>query len=117
MISFLLYKDQKPAPAAENGSQGSGDQTEERKEILGETSDKEAGEEVKEETLVSPVKGESGSSYRSQRRDLCLRNAGYYRCGRAFRGEDHRALRRTGQQYFRNPDMPCALPQKQGENC
>ena len=57
VISFLLYKDQKPAPAAENGSQGSGDQTEERKEILGETSDKEAGEEVKEETLVSPVKG------------------------------------------------------------
>ena len=57
VISFLLYKDQKPAPAAGNGSQGSGDQTEERKEILGETSDKEAGEEVKEETLVSPVKG------------------------------------------------------------
>ena len=57
VISFLLYKDQKPAPAVENGSQGSGDQTEERKEILGETSDKEAGEEVKEETLVSPVKG------------------------------------------------------------
>ena len=57
VISFLLYKDQKPATAAENGSQGSGNQTEERKEISGETSDKEAGEEVKEETLVSPVKG------------------------------------------------------------
>ena len=44
-ISFLLYKDQQPVPAAETGSQGSGGQT------------GEAGEEVKEETLVSPVKG------------------------------------------------------------
>ena len=45
VISFLLYKDQQPVPAAETGSQGSGGQT------------GEAGEEVKEETLVSPVKG------------------------------------------------------------
>ena len=40
VISFLIYKDQKPAPAAESGSQAGA-----------------AGEEVKEETLVSPVKG------------------------------------------------------------
>ena len=56
VISFLLYKDQRPVPAAETGSQ-TGETGEERKEIAGEISDKEAGEEVKEEILVSPVKG------------------------------------------------------------
>lgn len=56
VISFLLYKDQRPVPAAETGSQ-TGEIGEERKEIAGETSDKEGREEVKEEILVSPVKG------------------------------------------------------------
>ena len=56
VISFLLYKDQRPVPAAETGSQ-TGETGEERKEIAGEISDKEAGEEVKEEILVSPAKG------------------------------------------------------------
>lgn len=56
VISFLLYKDQRPVPAAETGSQ-TGESGEERKEIAGETSDKEGREEVKEEILVSPVKG------------------------------------------------------------
>ncbi len=56
VISFLLYKDQRPVPAAETGSQ-TGEIGEERKEIAGETSDKESREEVKEEILVSPVKG------------------------------------------------------------
>ena len=56
VISFLLYKDQQSVPAAETGSQ-TGETGEERKEIAGEISDKEAGEEVKEEILVSPVKG------------------------------------------------------------
>ena len=56
VISFLLYKDQRPVPAAETGSQ-TGEIVEERKEIAGETSDKEGREEVKEEILVSPVKG------------------------------------------------------------
>ena len=56
VISFLLYKDQQPVPAAETGSQ-TGEIGEERKEIAGETSDKEGREEVKEEILVSPVKG------------------------------------------------------------
>ena len=56
VISFLLYKDQQSVPAAETGSQ-TGETGEERKEIAGEISDKEAGEEVKEEILVSPAKG------------------------------------------------------------
>ena len=56
VISFLLYKDQRPVPAAETGSQ-TGEIGEERKEIAGETSDKEGREEVKGEILVSPVKG------------------------------------------------------------
>lgn len=56
VISFLLYKDQRPVPAAETGSQ-TGEIGEERKEIAEETSDKEGREEVKEEILVSPVKG------------------------------------------------------------
>ena len=56
VISFLLYKDQRPVPAAETGSQ-TGETGEERKEIAGETSDKEGREEVKEEILVSPAKG------------------------------------------------------------
>ena len=56
VISFLLYKDQQSVPAAETGSQ-TGEIGEERKEIAGETSDKEGREEVKEEILVSPVKG------------------------------------------------------------
>ena len=56
VISFLLYKDQQSVPATETGSQ-TGETGEERKEIAGEISDKEAGEEVKEEILVSPAKG------------------------------------------------------------
>ena len=56
VISFLLYKDQQSVPAAETGSQ-TGEIGEERKEIAEETSDKEGREEVKEEILVSPVKG------------------------------------------------------------
>lgn len=56
VISFLLYKDQRPVPAAETGNQ-TGEIGEERKEIAEETSDKEGREEVKEEILVSPVKG------------------------------------------------------------
>lgn len=56
VISFLLYKDQRPVPAAETGSQ-TGEIGEERKEIAEETSDKDGREEVKEEILVSPVKG------------------------------------------------------------
>lgn len=50
VISFLLYKDQKPAQAAETGGQAV--EVEEKKEAS-----QEAVEEVKEETLVSPVKG------------------------------------------------------------
>ena len=56
VISFLLYKDQRPVPAAETGNQ-TGEIGEVRKEIAEETSDKEGREEVKEEILVSPVKG------------------------------------------------------------
>ena len=102
MISFLLYKDQQSVPATETGSQ-TGETGEERKEIAGEISDKEAGEEVKEEILVSPAKGKVVPL--TEVRD------------ETFASEmlPHPATDRSA--IFLKPDMRCALPQKQGENC
>ena len=61
VISFLLYKDQKPAQAEViNGQEeggAAGDAVEEKKEKSPEVSETADGEEVKEEILVSPVKG------------------------------------------------------------
>lgn len=61
VISFLLYKDQKPAQAEDSHSQEKGGVTEvaigEKEEISPEISETADGEEVKEEILVSPVKG------------------------------------------------------------
>ena len=61
VISFLLYKDQKPAQEEASGGQEeggtAGDAVEEKKENSPEVSETADGEEVKEEILVSPVKG------------------------------------------------------------